>query len=470
MYDLNDTIAAVSSPSMGARAIVRIAGDKTIEVCERLFSGAVSKGAGGVVAGSIDVDESAAGARIDAELYLFRAPHSYTGEDIAEIHIHANSAVVEALMGSLLGRGLRMAGPGEFTARAYLNGKIDLSQAEAVNEIVSSSNTFQLAAAEKLLSGRLSESAQEIRSEIMDCLSLIEAGLDFRGEDIEFISGQEISRRLGGIKKQLEELLAGSIGYESVIDLPAVGIAGAPNAGKSSLVNMLLGSERSIVSHERKTTRDVLTGVLGLAHCRCVLFDCAGLLSESAGVLDELAQEAAIEALRTSSVVVLCVDASKNDWTEDIAVRKWIDADIVIPVATKSDLLCEDALADRLGELKNMFGVEFLPVSTTDGSGIELLREAIDRELTEPVRRDALPFSEATASHVALTARHRQAVTEAMENIDQALDEFEPDGTELTAMMLRAAHQAISAIQRPQCVEVDEQILQQIFSSFCIGK
>lgn len=467
MYDLNDTIVAVSSPSMGARTIIRIAGDKTIEVCERVFSNAVSKDTNGVIAGSVAVDEHL---RSCAELYLFRAPHSYTGEDIAEIHIGANSAVVEALMGSLLGRGLRMAGPGEFTARAYLNGKIDLSQAEAVNEIVSSSNTFQLAAAEKLLSGRLSQSAEEIRSAIMDCLSLIEAGLDFSGEDIEFISGADAIERLGRIKQQLEDLLAGSIGYESVIDLPAVGIAGAPNAGKSSLVNTLLGSERSIVSHERKTTRDVLTGVLELRHCRCVLFDCAGLLAEPEGVLDELAQAAAIEALRNSSVVVLCVDISKDDWTEDVAVRKWIDAGTVIPVATKSDLLCEDTLTSRLGELKGLFEAEFLPISVVSGCGIEWLTEAIDRELAQPMQRRPMPFSEAAASHLVLTARHRRAVTEAIENIDQALDGFEADGTEVTAMMLRAAYQAVSAIEQPQCTEVDERILERIFSSFCIGK
>jgi tRNA modification GTPase len=467
MYDLNDTIVAVSSPSMGARTIVRTSGDRTIEVCEAIFRGAVLKGTGGVFADSIAVDEEL---RIDAVLYLFRAPHSYTGEDIAEIHICTNSAVVEALMGDLLGQGLRMAGPGEFTARAYLNGKIDLSQAEAVNEIVISSNTYQLAAAQKLLGGRLSQSTEEIRSAIMDCLTLIEAGLDFSEEDIEFISGQQTLERLDRIKKQLQELLAGSIGYESVIDLPAVGIAGAPNAGKSSLVNMLLGTERSIVSYERKTTRDVLTGVLELEHCRCVLFDCAGLLSEPEGILDELAQTAAIEALRNSSVVVLCVDLSKNDWAEDVAVRKWIAARTVIPVATKSDLLGENALAGRLGELKDMFAVEFLPISTADGSGIESLREAIDRELAKPAQRGALPFSEPTASHVALTARHRQAVAQAIGNIGEAIDGFDRSSAEVTAMMLRATYQALCAIEQAQCVDVDEQILDSIFGRFCIGK
>ena len=224
-----------------------------------------------VISGKLAIDNEL---EIDAQLYLFPAPHSYTGDDVAELHIQTNSAVVETLMGSFFSRGFRMAGPGEFTARAYLAGKIDLAQAEAVNEIVVSSNTFQLAAAEKLLSGRLAEATAKIQSELMDCLSLIEAGLDFSGEDIEFVTRDQAEKRIFGIKTELESLLAGSIRSEAIIDLPAVGIAGAPNAGKSSLLNKLLGEERSIVSHKRKTTRDVLTGLLSLAHCRCVLFDC----------------------------------------------------------------------------------------------------------------------------------------------------------------------------------------------------
>ncbi|MHC4338430.1 MAG: GTPase, partial [Planctomycetota bacterium] len=241
---------------------------------------------------------------MDAMLYLFVAPHSYTGETLAEIHVHTNPSVTEALMGNLLGKGLRMAGPGEFTARAYLNGRIDLAQAEAVNEIIVSSNRYQLDAAEKLLSGRLAETTLQIRSEVLDCLGLLEAGLDFSQEDIEFITGKEVVERLVKIRQQLEQLLAGSISYEAVIDLPAVGIAGAPNAGKSSLLNKLLGKERSIVTDVSKTTRDVLTGLLTLRHCRCVLFDCAGLMESPSNILDELAQQAAIEALQNSSVVI----------------------------------------------------------------------------------------------------------------------------------------------------------------------
>ncbi|MBN2137829.1 MAG: 50S ribosome-binding GTPase [Sedimentisphaerales bacterium] len=471
MYDSSDTILAVSSAAGAGRAIVRISGARTFEVCGRIFKGAVSQWGSGLFSGSVAIED---GFSVDGRLYVFVGPRSYTCEDVAELHVDTNPAVVEVLVGGLLGMGLRMAGPGEFTARSYLNGKIDLAQAEAVNEVVSSSNRYQLAAAEKLLGGQLSESAEAIRSAVMDCLSLIEAGLDFSGEDIEFITGQEVLARLCEIRKQLEDLLAGGIGYESVVDMPSVGVAGSPNAGKSSLVNTLLGEDRSIVSGERKTTRDVLTGVATLAHCRCVLFDCAGLIVEPAGVLDELAQEAAIEALRKSSVVVFCVDISKDDWGEDFAVRRMVDSGSVIMVATKSDLVCGDAAACRLAELEGLFGASFLPISVVGGRGIDVIREAIDGRLVKFSQQAKLPFSEDFSGFVALTARHRQAVSEAIEHLTEAVDQFAGDklgaACEVTAMMLRAAYQCLSSIEQPGCVEIDEEILGRIFGSFCIGK
>ena len=482
MYDLSDTIVAVSSPAAGQRTIVRITGPDTIDTCEQIFSRSIPKETGALIAGSIAIDHEL---RVDAKLYLFLTPHSYTGDDVAEIHIHTNASVTEALMRDLLGNGLRMAGPGEFTARAYLNGKIDLAQAEAVNEIVVSSNKFQLDAAEKLLSGRLAETTAKIRSSIMDSLSLIEAGLDFSGEDIEFITRPEAARTLTQIKGQLEQLLSASISYESVIDLPTVGIAGAPNAGKSSLLNKLLGKARSIVSHKRKTTRDVLTGLLTLAHCRCVLFDCAGLTAEPNNILDELAQQAAIEALRNSSVVVFCVDISKPYWSEDTAIRKLTGPEVLIPVATKSDLLSEEVVARRLAELNKLFApletqreksltgfaAEFLPISVETGTGIELLRDTIDRKILDTqysILDTQASGIEHQAMGVALTARHRQAVTEAIENVSESINELKAGNDEVTAMMLRAAYQAISDIE--SAGRIDDEILERIFSHFCIGK
>jgi len=507
-YDVNDTIVAVSSPPLGSRVIVRITGPATIETCERIFSPAVasivhrpSSIAPRLIAGSIAIDNEL---EVDAHLYLFLAPHSYTGDDVAEIHILAGPAVTAPLMGALLARGLRMAGPGEFTARAYLNGKIDLAQAEAVNEIVVSSNTYQLAAAEKLLSGRLGQTTENLRSQVLDCLSLLEAGLDFSGEDIELVTQEQAVERLAKIREQLEQLLAGSISYESIIDLPAVGIAGAPNAGKSSLLNKLLGKERSIVSDQRKTTRDVLTGQLSLAHFRCVLFDCAGLtqksedspqdalwqrqkpaLREAEGtevlssdlcplfsVLDELAQQAAIEALRNSAVVVFCVDISQDPrlktqdlglWTEEIGLWSLVcglGSGAVIPVATKCDLVSEKVLAARLAHLNRLFATDFLGISVKTGIGLERLKDTIDRELLAELEVPRV-------SGVALTARHRKAVTDAIDNIGESINELKAGNDEFTALMLRAAYQALSDIVQQH---IDEQILDRIFSRFCIGK
>ncbi len=532
MYELNDTIVAVSSPTSDKRVIVRITGPETIETCKQIFNSPIANHRlhrfrwinadksvkSLIIDGTCGVE---AELNVDAQLYLFFAPHSYTGDDTAEIHLHTNPAVTEALMGNLLGRGLRMAGPGEFTARAYLNGKIDLAQAEAVNEIIVSSNGFQLAAAEKLLSGRLSETTAKVRSAMMDCLSLIEAGLDFSGEDIEFETGAEVIERLLGVQEELEQVLHGSIRYESLIDLPAVGIAGAPNAGKSSLLNKLLGKERSIVSHERKTTRDVLTALCTLEHCRCVLFDCAGLVRETDNILDDLAQQAAIEALRNSAVVVFCIDISKNTrprtqdprhksqdfclWAEEIGLWSlvWSLGSVgLIPVATKGDLVSEPMLSNRLAELNELFGpapkstptnrfssidnkadhskvnfgAGFLVTSAETGAGLELLRNTIDRKIIElesgfeTAKSGYTPLFEGTQSSVALTARHKQAVTEAIENVSESINELRAGNDEVAAMMLRAAYQAISGIESATGSHVDEQILEQIFSRFCIGK
>jgi tRNA modification GTPase len=467
MYNLTDTIVAVSSPNMGARAIVRISGPATIQACKQIFIPSINNEQGRLTAGNVIID---AELKADAVLYLFAAPRSYTGDDVAEIHIHANRSVTEQLVVNLLAKGLRPAGPGEFTARAYLNGKMDLAQAEAVNEVVVSSNTFQLAAAEKLLSGKLSETTTKVQAAMMDCLSSIEAGLDFSSEEIEEYCGVE---RLIEIKQELEQLLASGHRYESVVDLPAVGIAGSPNAGKSTLLNKLLGQERSIVSDECKTTRDVLTGLLTLSHCRCVLFDCAGLLAyEPNNILDELAQEAAIEALQNSTMVVFCIDITKEDWSEDVAIYQLIQPKVLIPVATKSDLLSKRKLSERLIKLNELFATDFLATSVKSGAGIEELRQTIDRKIIELAQKTCggLRFSEGSQDGVAINIRHRQAVTGAIENINEAVNELKAGNDEVAAMMVRAAYQALSDIRQPERGRLDDEILERIFSRFCIGK
>lgn len=462
VYNSNDTIVAISSPGSNHRVIVRIAGPGTIQTLNRILVPTITAEAG-ITRGSVSVT---ANINLDAVIYLFREPHSYTGDDLAEIHLWANQAIIETLMEKLLELGARTASAGEFTARAYLNNKIDLAQAEAVNEVITASNTFQLAAAENLLAGRLGHLSKSIRESILDLLSRLEANLDFSAEDITPANKADIIAKLNETISRLNDLLAGSIRCESTLDLPAVGIAGTPNAGKSTLLNKLLGRHRSIVSHQRKTTRDVLTGEFELPGCRCVLFDCAGLITHAETVIDELAQQAAIEAIRNAMVVIFCVDITKSEWAEDLAIRRLINPAHLIAIATKTDLLSEKNTAERLTKLKSLFGCEFLPVSAHIGAGINNLKTQIaERVIASTSGHDK--SASVDKYGVALTARHRQALNNAIHDIIQAEKEIKAGSEELAAMMLRTAYNQLSNIEQHN---IDEQVLDRIFSRFCIGK
>ena len=456
MYELSDTIVAVSSPTPDKTAIVRISGPDTVEKINQFFSPKLRAGQKGIVPGVVCAGE---GLEIEATVYLFAAGHSYTGESLAEIHFWSNAALTEAVVEMLLANGVRPAGAGEFTARAYLNGRMDLAAAEAVNKVITCSNRLQLAAAQKLLAGRLTETTAEAAEEILDCLSRMEAGMDFSEENIEFIGKDEAGKILEEARGKLERLLSGSISFEAVTDLPSVGIAGAVNAGKSSLLNNLLGRERSIVCAEGKTTRDVLTGILETEHSRSVLFDCAGLIAEPRSEIDLLAQQAAIDALNKADVVLFCVDVSKEDISEDICVHRLIESATIIPVATKADLPNKTELKKRTAHLAEIFGMEFLATSSISGEGLGRLSDVIDHKIAGE--------ADTRAAGVALTARHKQSVGEAVENLKQAVEELKKGNDEVAAMLIRAAYQSLANLEREH---IDEKILDNIFTQFCIGK
>jgi len=464
MFDLNDTIAAFSSASAGdgelARSVLRVCGCGVGEVLRCLFGDLRLMGRRGIKHGSIEVER---GIEIDASIYFFPGPCSYTGEDVAEVHFYASPIVCEIILAKVL-KHCRMAGGGEFTLRAYLNGKIDLSQAEAVGEIISASNKFQLKAAEKLLAGRLCETIGEIREEILDVLSLIEAGMDFSEEDIEFISSAEAAERVGEVQKKLNTLIDQAIHYEEMIDLPSVALAGKANAGKSSLLNVLLGSERSIVSGEAGTTRDVLEGVLELDGARAIVFDCAGLggnLAE-ASLLDELGRAAAFEAINRASVVLFCVDVTADDFAGDAEILKAIDSETVLPVATKCDLLGESELQKKQIALAGLFSMEPIMTSSKDVSGIAELLGDIDGVLCCQTAGSA-----EAAERIAVNERHRNVVKKALKEVEMAIHEVLSGNGEIGAMLLRSGYESLGQMERE---DVNEGILDRIFSGFCIGK
>lgn len=404
-----------------------------------------------------------AGLDVEALVYSFPGPGSYTGEDLVELHFFAAGAVVEKVLGNILEK-CRLAGPGEFTLRAYLNGKIDLSQAEAVAQIVAGSNRFQLGAAEKLLAGSLSRTIGCVRSELLDIMSLIEAGLDFSEEDIELISPEQGAGTIRDIEAHLRKILDSSIRYEELIDLPAVGLAGAANAGKSSLMNALLQKDRSIISESHGTTRDVLTDVLETDKCRCAIFDCAGLGAYVGyeQILDQLAQRAAIEAVNAADLVVFCVDAAKDGYSDDGAILNLIRCDELIVVMTKCDLLSEKQVLQKEAEIKKLFNKKSLRTSVIDSGGVEKLRRKIESVLIAQTSSSA-----ESAERIAINERHRRLVADALQNISKAAKEMLESNDEVVAMFLRSAYDQLAGLERE---DVDEAILDRIFSSFCIGK
>jgi len=464
MVNIDDTIAAVSTATVPAgvagRSIVRISGPEAFDVLSNIATAAELIQKKRVIPCTVHVDHEL---DVPAKLYAFFQPHSYTGEDLAELHLDACGAVVEAVLEKLY-RHVRPASPGEFTQRAFLNGRMDLTQAEAVAEIVSAANTTQLAAAEQLLKGRFSDAIASLRTRIIELLGLLEAGLDFSEEDIEFITRDEALSRVGEFENTLADLLNGSIRCERIIDLDSVGLAGVPNAGKSRLLNALLGTQRSIVSDTEATTRDVLTGILTLEHLDCVLFDCAGLLNENQQdiAVNRLSHEASLTALNKAALVLFCVDAGKQDTAADMQMRQQITAESVLYVLTKTDTVSPEALQHRCNELRAQFGHDFIPTSSATGQGVNELKMKIRDTLLKLRRGDREHEDRLT-----INQRHEQKLTEAIKLLGESADTIKAESTEIAAMLLRQAYELLGSLETE---DISETILDSIFSRFCIGK
>ncbi|MDD5134664.1 MAG: GTP-binding protein [Phycisphaerae bacterium] len=460
MYNINDTIIAVSGGQTPAvKKIVRISGDKTFEILQNLIEKTPPLRERKTIPAAMKIS---ADFSVQASLYVFVCPNSYTGEDLVEIHLFACDEIIEILLCKVLDAGGRIAQAGEFTYRAYLNAKMDISQAEAVSQIVSSSNQYQLCAAQKLFSGSLEQEIGEIRNNILELLSLTEAGLDFADEDIELITKKTAIEKAEKIKHSLDELLAGSITFEQIAGAPSAVVTGSPNAGKSCLVNSLIGSARSIVSAQPGTTRDCLQHWLRLKNCDCILFDCAGLVSEPVDIIQTLANTAAIKAVNDAMIIIFCADITKQDYSDDLEILNCLGKDPAVFLATKCDLLTDSRTEEKLKELKKTFGSYFSAVSANKSIGLEKLKDTI--------RDKIISHSEGAAEaadKTALAARHIQAVSDAIKNIENARSELKNNNEEITAMFLRDALQELAGFQSQH---IDEAILDNIFSRFCIGK
>lgn len=443
----SDTIVALASGGgTAAVALVRVSGPRAESVADLASGGAAGK-AEERRATRAKVRDAAGRTLDDVLLTVFRGTRSFTGEPVVELACHGGRLVTRRVIGRLLECGARPAGPGEFTERAFLNGKLDLTQAEAVMDLISAQSDLALRAAHEQLEGGIGRQTAALREDLIGLVAHLEAWIDFPEEDIDPDTGDLFKQRVAGVRHGIARLLAtaeqGRILREGVRTV----ICGRPNAGKSSLLNLLLGSERAIVSDEAGTTRDTIEEMIVLGGIPLRLVDTAGLRGEAGGIEREGMRRTLLEAGRADLLLVVR-DATlpAADSAVDLP-----DSDRIVTVLNKADL----------GVHPDWSGEKGIRLSCTSGEGLDQLRETI---------RESLDLGEADwGEHaVAINTRHRDCLRRADQALETAGVLLESGSApELAALELRTSLESLGEIAG----KIDsEEILGAIFSRFCIGK
>ena len=458
-----DTIAAISTPlGVGGIGIVRLSGPQTREILDRIFRR--RKGEGPLRSHRFYLGEilrpqdPAGGGVIDEVLAAFMAkPNTYTREDVAEIQAHSGILVLQEILEAALRCGARLAEPGEFTRRAFLNGRIDLTQAEAVIDLIQSKTRRSLELANLQRQGRLGREVQELREELADLLALLEAGIDFPEEEVPGLSGEEAQRRLRAAREKVDSFLRtydeGKIYRQGI----AAVIIGRPNVGKSSLLNSLLREDRAIVTPVPGTTRDVIEEVVNVRGIPLKIMDTAGLRHTEDAVEMEGVKRTR-DRLTQADLVIWVVDGSEPLTAEDLDILQEVKGKKSVVAINKNDLPPRMNAQDLARPLP---GVPLIPVSALRHSGIDLLEGAI-REIVLNGKEDS--SSELLLSNL----RHKQALEKAREALGRAL---EASGANLSAEFISVdLGQALHALGEIVGETTSEDILDRIFSQFCIGK
>ena len=439
MHAESDTIAAISSAvGSAARMIVRMSGAESARIARSMLDDGNDlpppSGA------QIRRLRLRANLCFPAWIYRFAAPRSATGEDVIELHLPGNARLARLVLDELIERGARPAEPGEFTARAYFNGRINLSQAEGIAATIGAHTQAELDAARRLMSGELARRLEPLTDQIVQTLALIEAGIDFTDEDVTFLARDQVIERLNRADAGLEELLSDSQRFERLAHEPHIVLAGRPNAGKSTLLNALAGHDRAVVSPVGGTTRDVIWAEVSLKRGLVRIYDVAGLEEHASD--DPIAQQmqlASRRAMGTADLLILLRDAQ--------------DRRPPLASSGKPDLLVVTKMDLPHAELEPCD----IAISAVTGGGIDDLR----------ARLDELVFgASASSTTLTLNARHVRAVQEARQALHRAMDAVD-SGAELVALELRESLNALGSIIRQ--VTPDD-VLSQVFSVFCIGK
>lgn len=451
------TIAAVATGnSVSGIGVIRISGDNAIEIADRVFKAvdgtplSALKGYrakfGNVVSDGEAFDNAVA--------LVFRAPKSYTGEDVVELSVHGGIFIVEKTLEAVLSAGAEPAEAGEFTKRAFLNGKIDLAQAEGVAALISANGQEAAKASFNLLQGSLSNKITLILNSLLDCSALMAAWVDYPDEEIPELSEEGLKETLTGAKNSLKELLDN---YESGIIMTQgvdTAIAGRPNAGKSTLMNMLAGREKSIVTHIEGTTRDIVEDSVRLGNIVLHLADTAGL-RKSDDVVESIGIQRALDRVEGASLVLAVFDSSKPLNSDDLMLIESCKNKKTVAVINKTDLNCET----DINRIKESFN-EVVYISAKNNEGASELEQAVKRVLAVESFDSSQP--------ILAGRRQKLCVQKAYDSICQALDGAEMGVTydAINVMIDSAVDELLSLTGK----KATEEVVNNIFSKFCVGK
>jgi tRNA modification GTPase len=449
--ELKDTIVAISTAAgPAALAVVRLSGPKSLAVADKLFEGKAKPSAmadhtlqhGHIVSQRKQIID-------EVVLAWLKAPHSFTGEDTVEITCHGGNVAAPAIVEIALLAGARQAKPGEFTLRAYLNGRIDLAQAEAVADVIAASTQAAAKAALERLAGGLSQKVRDARGGLLDVLAQLEAMVDFPEDDLPQPVFKEIVGTIDHAREKIDAMLEASRASQMLREGARVVIAGRPNTGKSSLFNLLLREERAIVTEAPGTTRDVLEGLIEIRGIPVRLFDTAGL-RESGDHAEAKGVDRARGKLAQADLVLLVIDGSKPPQDEDKQLLKQTEGLPRLVLLNKCDL--KPAFTAQKGWIK---------VSALTGAGLQKLEDAVVTALAAGGNLDSGNVS-------AANARQIEALRDAAAHLGSALAGIESKHSyELVAEDVKAAVDALGGITGET---IGDEVLERIFSRFCIGK
>lgn len=451
MFSVSDTIVAIATPAgRGGIGVVRVSGADARAVASHILSRQAPLApryatlARTVVSA---VDGSPVGDEVVAT--FFPAPHSYTGEDVVEISAHGSPVVLRAIVHGAMGAGARAARPGEFTLRAFLNGRIDLPQAEAVADLIDAATPLQARTAFDQLQGTLTRRIASIDAMLFDLIARLEASLDFPDEGYHFVNPHEVAAQLTAIRTAVDAFLADSRRGRTVREGATVVLAGRPNTGKSSLFNYLLSVERAIVTASPGTTRDLITETLDIHGMAVTLVDTAGD-RDAVDLIEREGVDRGVRARDVADLVLLVLDGSEPLTDDDRRLLASTSARARVVIANKGD---QPAAFDACA-------IGALGMSCVSGAGVDAVRDAIVRELTgtEPLNE---PPALSNARHIALLETAREHLTRAIDASSAGTPE------EFVAADLASARACFDEVVGTRS---DEDVLRHIFERFCIGK